>query len=103
VFIIPFVFAYEPALLLQGDWPQIIYSFVTTFVGVFALAGGLTGYLMIGKIGWISRILLIIGSLALVIPNKYADIIGILCLIIPIVEIMKNRVKGSFNYSNKSI
>lgn len=38
-YIVPFVAAYDPALLLEGTAPQIIQSTITAFVGVFLIAG----------------------------------------------------------------
>ncbi|MBR3881316.1 MAG: TRAP transporter permease, partial [Mailhella sp.] len=43
-YIIPFMFVFEPSLLLMGDWPTIIQSIFTAAVGVIALAGGMQGY-----------------------------------------------------------
>src|SRR5687768_6028626 len=33
-FIVPFMFVYEPALLMIGEWPTIIQSFVTASIGI---------------------------------------------------------------------
>ena len=36
-FIVPFMFVYEPALLMIGDWPTIVQAFVTASCGVTAV------------------------------------------------------------------
>ena len=41
-FIVPFFFMYDPALLMQGEWPNILQVFVTATIGTVALAGGMT-------------------------------------------------------------
>ena len=43
-FLVPFVFVYEPALLLQGSIPAILLTSVTAALGISALAGAAIGY-----------------------------------------------------------
>jgi TRAP-type uncharacterized transport system fused permease subunit len=43
-FIVPFMFVYEPALLMIGDWPWIIWRFVAAVAGILLFAGGLRSY-----------------------------------------------------------
>src|SRR6185503_5655868 len=45
-FIVPFMFVYEPALLMIGDWPTILWRFTISCIGITVLAGGLHGYLL---------------------------------------------------------
>ena len=70
-FIVPFMFVYEPALLMIGDWPRIIQASFTAFVGILFLAAGLHGYL-IGPANRIQRGLMIFACLLLVNPNAFA-------------------------------
>lgn len=44
VYIVPFVIAYHPALLLDGTVPEILIAFATGIIGVIALAIGLQGF-----------------------------------------------------------
>jgi TRAP transporter 4TM/12TM fusion protein len=74
-FIVPFMFVYEPALLMIGDWPKIIWSFATASVGICLFAAGLHGYLLMHA-SWWQRALLIAGGFSLVDPNFITDIIG---------------------------
>ena len=37
-FIVPFMFVYEPALLMIGDWPTIVWRFVTACFGILLFA-----------------------------------------------------------------
>src|SRR5262249_4996099 len=39
-FIVPFMFVYEPSLLMIGDWPTIIWRFVVSCIGITILAAG---------------------------------------------------------------
>ena len=45
LFIVPFMFVYQPALLMIGSWSQILLSAGTAALGVVCLAAGLQGWL----------------------------------------------------------
>jgi len=75
-FIVPFMFVYEPALLMIGDWPTIIWRFILSFVGIGLLAAGLHGYLLRRATLW-ERALLIATAFCLVKPDWVADLIGL--------------------------
>lgn len=74
-FIVPFMFVYEPALLMIGDWPHIVWRFVMATVGVCLFAAGLHGYLLTAAAYW-QRAVLVAAGLCLVIPEYYTDIAG---------------------------
>jgi TRAP transporter 4TM/12TM fusion protein len=74
-FIVPFMFAYEPALLMIGDWQTIAWSCVTASSGIVLFAGGLHGYFLTRASLW-QRALLIVGGLLLVKPGLQTDIAG---------------------------
>ena len=75
-FIVPFMFVYEPALLMIGDWPTIIWRFVVSCIGIGLLAAGLHGYLLRPMPHW-QRGLAIAAALLLVAPELRADLIGL--------------------------
>jgi TRAP transporter 4TM/12TM fusion protein len=75
-FVVPFMFVYEPALLMIGDWPWIIWRMIVSCIGIGMLAGGLHGYLLRWMPTW-QRIVAVIAALSLVAPDIYADIIGV--------------------------
>ena len=62
-FIIPFMFVYQPALLMIGTWPEIIWAFATSCVGIALFAGGLHGYFVTAASHW-QRALLTAGGIA---------------------------------------
>jgi TRAP transporter 4TM/12TM fusion protein len=74
-FIVPFMFVYEPALLMIGDWPTILWRFVVSAVGVIFLAAGLHGYLLRPMPYW-QRGIALGAALLLVKPDFYSDIAG---------------------------
>jgi TRAP transporter 4TM/12TM fusion protein len=75
-FIVPFMFVYEPALLMIGDWPTILMSCVTASAGVVLFAAGLHGYLLIAAVPW-QRIALMAAGLGLIKPGLWTDLFGI--------------------------
>jgi TRAP transporter 4TM/12TM fusion protein len=77
-FIVPFMFVYEPALLMIGDnWIWIIWRFVLACLGILLFAGGLHGFFLTRAPFW-QRIMLVAGGLLLVAPSIWADIAGFL-------------------------
>lgn len=86
-FIVPFVFAYEPAILLQGPIMNTVLSSFTMFVGVYALAAAIAGFMFAPLNKWMRLILLGCAFLSIV-PEHVTDVIGISILI----------VLGYFNY-----
>jgi TRAP transporter 4TM/12TM fusion protein len=75
-FIVPFMFVYEPALLMIGDWPTIVWRFILSCVGIGLLAAGLHGYLFRAMPLW-ERAVCIAGAFLLVVPTLWADIAGL--------------------------
>jgi TRAP-type uncharacterized transport system fused permease subunit len=75
VYIVPFMFIYEPALLLIGDWSTIVVAVGTAIVGVIALAAGLFGYLFDRCAQW-QRVLLVGAALLLIFPGWVTDLAG---------------------------
>lgn len=74
-FIVPFMFVYEPALLMIGEWPVILTSFLTAAIGVTLFAGGLNGYFLGLASHW-QRAALAVAGLLLIKPGWTTDIVG---------------------------
>ena len=89
-FIVPFMFVYEPALLMIGDWPQIIQAFVTSSIGILLFAAGLHGY-FITAANWWQRALLLTAGLLLIDPGLVTDLIGAAFLVIIVIAQMATR------------
>jgi TRAP transporter 4TM/12TM fusion protein len=75
-FVVPFMFAYDPALLMIGTWPEIVWRFAISCIGIGLLAGGLHGYLLRAMPLW-ERGVAIIAALLLVVPTLWADLAGL--------------------------
>ncbi len=75
IYIVPFVFVLNPALVLRGTWDEILLVTATAFVGVFFVASAMQGYMIgLGAMrntppGLAGRALLVLGGLALLAPG----------------------------------
>lgn len=76
-FIVPYIFALDPAMLfIDTDAAGVILIVITSLIGLFGVAGGLGGY-MFNTMNPLERILAIVGGLCLIIPGIATDAIGI--------------------------
>ena len=76
-FIVPFMFVYEPSLLMIGDWQTIIWSSLTAAAGIVLFAAGLHGYFVTRSAPWQSA-LLVVAGLLLIDPHVVTDIVGVI-------------------------
>lgn len=74
-FIVPFMFVYEPALLMIGGWQQVLHASLTAGCGCLLLAAGLHGYLFGPANGW-QRAALVGAAVTLIQPGLLTDVIG---------------------------
>ena len=80
-FIIPYIFALEPSLLLMNEgFFNAALGVVTAAVGMFGVAMGLEGFIF-GRLNPALRVLAVAGGLALIYPGIWTDIIGIVVVI----------------------
>lgn len=80
-YIIPFVFAYNAALLMEGDVIFIIISFLTALIGTVGLSSAFENYLFT-RLSKLHLFFILTGSVLLLISNIFTDIAGIGILLI---------------------
>ncbi len=80
-FLVPFLFVYHPALLLEGTGLEIAQSAFTAGLGVVALAAGTIGFLIRRLAVW-ERVLLIGVAFTLITPSIWTDLIGLVVAIV---------------------
>ena len=82
-FIIPYIFAYNNAMIFVGDnvtvW-SVVSITISATLGMLAIAAGLMGYL-IRDTKMIARIALVAGGLLMVIPGTVTDLAGLAILV----------------------
>lgn len=83
-FIIPYIFAFDPSLLLVGADPiDCILILITAFIGMIGMSIGIEGYMMV-RVKVIERIVAIGGGLLCIIPGIWTDLGGIALIAIVI-------------------
>ena len=87
-FIVPFMFTLDAkgvGILLKGPVMDVIWTTVTAFIGIAALAGGVENRFL-KKTTLYERIMLIVAGLALVYPQPLYDIVGFGLIILVIIS-----------------
>ncbi len=79
-FIMPYMFVYNPVLLMQGSVPEIALCMVTSLMGAYMLASGFEGYFFKWKLKLAERPLLIAAALMLIFPGWLTDVMGLAVL-----------------------
>ncbi|WP_298032868.1 TRAP transporter permease [uncultured Dysosmobacter sp.] len=80
-FIVPYIFAMNPAMLfIDTNALQVVQIVVTSLGGLFGIAAALNGYLY-QKINGLFRFLLVAGGLSMMIPGTLTDVAGLVVVI----------------------
>jgi TRAP transporter 4TM/12TM fusion protein len=74
-FVVPYLFVYSPAILLQGTWQSVLYDVVRCLVAFHAIACAGEG-VFLTRLSIALRALLVIGAVLLIFPNMIIDAIG---------------------------
>ena len=95
-FIVPYIFALEPGLLLMDEgFFNAALGIVTSVVGMFGVAMGLEGFFQ-GRIHWVLRVLCVAGGLLLIYPGIPTDVIGILIVSgVVLLQTLRHRSGGA--------
>lgn len=95
-FIIPYMFMFNPAMLMidTNVW-EIIWIGITALTGMVAIGGGLIGY-WYKKLNWVERIISLIIGLMLVYPGGFVSAAGLGLFIAMIAyQFIINKGKGT--------
>ncbi|HEV8584818.1 MAG TPA: TRAP transporter permease [Methylomirabilota bacterium] len=77
LFIVPFMFVYQPSLLMIGSWPEILLAGGTAALGVICLAAALQGWLRC-RTTLLDRAVLIVAGFLFVAPWFVADVVALI-------------------------
>ncbi|RPE70929.1 TRAP transporter 4TM/12TM fusion protein [Pacificibacter maritimus] len=93
LFILPFAFVLNPALILRGDLWEILQSVGTAGVAIWLIACAFEGYLhFIGRLPQLVRVLSGGAGLCLLVPEARTDILGLgLCLCVVIFGVISRK------------
>ncbi|WP_138936253.1 TRAP transporter permease [Roseovarius arcticus] len=76
-FVVPFMFFYNGAILMDGTWIEVIRAAVTAIFGVFLLSSGVQGWFAGGRVAWFMRVGLILAALFMISGGLITDALGI--------------------------
>lgn len=89
-FLVPFFFAYQPALLWVGTTGQILLSFATALAGVVVLAMGIQGYGR-RRLQIPFRVIAIAGALMMIYPGAMTDAAGFVLIAVAMLPQLKRE------------
>ena len=75
-FMVPFVFVYNPAILLEGTVMEIALGAAMLLVGTFFLATVVSGYFSV-ELSVAERVLLFVAAICLISPEIITSVIGV--------------------------
>lgn len=91
-FLMPYLFVYNPVLLMEGGVLDILWSLVTALIGAYLLASGFEGFFFRWSLKWFERPLIILGAVMLIVPGMVTDLVGIAIIVVEFVtEFMFKR------------
>jgi TRAP transporter 4TM/12TM fusion protein len=76
-FIVPYMFFYNSAILMDGTWFEVIRAGVTATIGVFLLSAGVQGWFLGGRSVWFLRLTLIFAALFMIEGGLITDLVGL--------------------------
>ena len=83
-FIIPYMFVFNPALLLIDVTPLLIVRMLaTSLLGMTAIGAATEGWLLV-RASVFERLLFLVGGLLMIDPNGLTDLIGLVVLAMPV-------------------
>ena len=91
-FLMPYLFVYNPVLLMEGGVLDILWILVTALIGAYLLASGFEGFFFRWSLKWFERPLMILGAVMLIVPGMVTDLVGIAIIVVEFVtEFMFKR------------
>lgn len=94
-FLVPFVFVYNPAILLQGTMVEIIVATAQLALGTYFLAIMVSGFFKI-NLNKVERLLLLVAAFCLIAPEIISSIIGVaLGLVMLLLNAAKAKKHGT--------
>lgn len=98
LYTLPYLFAYSPALLMEGSLSSIIYVFIIAVLGVFGLAVGVQGYFL-KTLSCKKRALFLASSIMLFWPNDLLTLVGFVLLAFMVILEKLTRPKPALQTS----
>ncbi|RJK96682.1 TRAP transporter fused permease subunit [Paracoccus aestuarii] len=77
LFVLPFIFVYDPALIMEGSALQIIERVGLTLVAIWAITAAFEAWIYgVGRIGILSRVAFAAGGIGIIVPEWRTSLVG---------------------------
>ncbi|SDE87473.1 TRAP transporter permease [Rhodospira trueperi] len=77
LFILPFIFVYDPALIMHGTPMEVLHSVALAVIAIWALTSGFEAWIYrVGRIGLPSRVAFGLGGLLILVPEPITSLTG---------------------------
>ncbi|GEN29681.1 hypothetical protein HVA01_33270 [Halovibrio variabilis] len=90
-FIVPFMFFYSPAMLMEGSAMQILRVGVTATLGIILLSGMVQAWFFGPVKAW-QRVLMLVGAMFMIYGGIYTDVLGLAIGIV--LFVMQRKLHG---------
>lgn len=80
-FLVPFAFCYNPAMMLQGSFVDVLSVCLSAFLGVTVISAGFQGWLF-WRMNRLERSIFIVGGALMFIPGTLTDIVGLAATVV---------------------
>ena len=97
LFVLPFIFVYDPALIMEGTWINIVERIALTLVAIWAITAAFEAWIYgVGRIDVFSRVALGAGGLLVIVPELTTSLIGgaVLVAVIVVNRLLLRRNKA---------
>lgn len=85
-FVVPFMFFYSPAMLMEGSWVEIAHVFITASIGIYLLSAAVIGWFF-GPLNVVMRLLLLVSALGMIKGGWMSDLFGVaLALLVFVIQ-----------------
>lgn len=75
-FVVPFMFFYSQAMLMQGTWGEVLHVFVSASIGIYMLSAAVQAWFF-GPLPTVLRAILLIGALGMIQGGLLSDAVGL--------------------------
>ncbi|MCR4265290.1 TRAP transporter fused permease subunit [Nitratireductor sp. ZSWI3] len=81
LFILPFIFVYDPALIMHGSWPAVLKAVVFSIVAIWAMTTALEGWFYGGgRLNPVLRVATGVAGVLILLPEFYTSLAGFVVL-----------------------
>jgi TRAP-type uncharacterized transport system fused permease subunit len=96
---VPYIFVLNPSMLMiDTTFFAVVQNAGTALLGMYALSGGLTGFVQ-DRCTWYERIIFIAAGLGMIIPGTLTDVAGLsvvgLMIAVQLMRVKKRKPAGA--------